>query len=325
MSNHLIAKNLDKSHIPQMTELFALAFKSPLKPELVNWKYFDNPAGIAIWIGILDNNKLLGSGAMIPEVLNVFGELKTVYKCTDLMIHPNYQGKGLASIVNKALLEQTQQINPPFSYTLCSKNATSNFVKNGWKPISSLTNLFKPKLMLQIENTFSSSENKNVRVITTGNIPNDFYFPRDVNIIEAAQNRPYFNWRMQNPNFNYMLLGYFSGESPIGYLLFSEGQSGNINLLNFEAPENDQHILKQLLGWLQNYAVTKNTRGVVGICIETNRFYENLKSLRFIKNPFNLGPMQSTIDFNILPGYSTNPHIQNLKSWNISGMMYDDI
>ncbi len=319
-------KKLEQKNIAQMTELFSLAFNMHLKPEVVQWKYFDNPAGEAIWMGIFSVDKLVGSGAMVTEVLNVFGKSHTVYKCTDLMIHPAHQGKGLASLINAALREQVWELNPVFSYTLCSKNATSNFLKNGWINIGGLSNFFKPTLLLKASHFINSKPNKNIRKFTSPDgLFENYAFKTDNTKINAAKSAKFMHWRTQNPNFSYFILGHFNHSEMDGYLIYSVGISGIFNLIDLEAVGDDKQVYKNLLKALEIEAVQANCKGIVGICLESNSFYNILKSQRYLKNPFKKGPLLSTIDFNILSKEKPSEALLNIHSWEVFGLLYDDV
>jgi hypothetical protein len=308
-----------------MTELFLLAFKIPLNPALIKWKYFDNPAGPAIWMGIFHGDILIGSGAMLPEKMSVFSEVKTVYKCTDLMIHPSYQGKGLASLINSSLREQVQSLGPVFSYTICSKNATSNFKKNGWVHMGAVINYFKPGLLLKLSNLVNGSSN-NIKIFDPKpGLFKSYPFHHDSAKVSVAKSGEFMDWRTQNPNFSYKVIGHFSGNEMNGYLIYSVGSSGVLNIIDVDAVDENKKIYKTLFKAMEKESGKTGAKGVIGLTIAASSFSRVLAARGYFTNPFKKGPLISIMDFNILPGTDKNEKLKAPENWLVYGVLYDDI
>ena len=156
-------KKLDSSHLNTIDELFAVVFNYDSNQKLIQWKYFDNPSGNAICIGAFWGDKLVASGAMLPENMMVFDKPMTLYKSTDLMTHPDHQRKGLSKQINAMLKEESSKNQPIFAYTLCSHDATKSFLKNNWTHVGQFINYFKPTVLLKITSVFNKKKNNNIK------------------------------------------------------------------------------------------------------------------------------------------------------------------
>ena len=85
--------------VEQITNLYQKAFNDILPAYFFKWKYFTNPNGDAIVLGMFVNDELVGSGALIPEYHIINSKLFTIFKFTDLMTSPDHQKKGISSII----------------------------------------------------------------------------------------------------------------------------------------------------------------------------------------------------------------------------------
>ncbi|MBF0328706.1 MAG: GNAT family N-acetyltransferase [Nitrospirae bacterium] len=325
MSEYIV-QNLNIQHISQMADLYFLSCKKQLKPELIKWKYFDNPAGEAILKGIFLNEELIGSGAMVPEKVNVLSEKKVVYKCTDLMIHPAHQGKGLGTLITLSLKDQVQLLNPIFCYTLCSKKATSVFLKNGWLNVGELIYYFKPKILLEISNLFYNKINPTIRIYDSINgLFDNYQFRNDSTKISLEKSADFLKWRMLNPRFNYKIICHYENNMINGYLIYSLGKSGFLNIVDMESIYEDKIVFELLLKALEIEACKRDYRGIVAITFETNYFDKMLVNNNYIKNPFKIGPMHSQLDFNIFTQENRLDKSLSLSNWEIYSINYDDV
>ena len=93
MANYEV-RMLDAENLDDLNLLFSAAFKTEPKPGFLQWKYFDNPVGNAILVGIFFSDKLVAAGAMIPEKLVFKNDEIDIYSHTELMTDPDHQKKS---------------------------------------------------------------------------------------------------------------------------------------------------------------------------------------------------------------------------------------
>lgn len=318
---------LTRADIDELNKLYEAAFQTVSTQGLFLWKYFSNPAGNAIVAGAFYNDLLIGSGAMVPEIMNVFGLQETVYKCTDLMTHPAHQKKGISKKINALLNEEVSGYNPPFYYTLCSKISTKSFLKNNWNYAGGVINFFKPSLYIRAYSAFRKSHFESIKIFDSiGNRLDDFRFRNNPSVIALKKTPEFLKWRMLNPNFKYKILFNYSDQGEVnGYLICSITQGKVVNVIDFEAIANDQVILNKLFRCIENITIRETYKALLVMAIKNTPLYHTLKHRRFLYNPFNSGPLVSELDFDIY--YADKKRLANkpVTVWDFSGLNYDDI
>ena len=312
---------------PAIYMLFEAAFNTPPKERFIQWKYFDNPAGNAILAGAFIDNQLVGSGAMIPEMMSVFGKEKLIFKCTDLMTHPAHQRKGLSKKVNELLYQETLKRDTPFSYTLCSKTATKSFLKNNWLYLGGVINLFKPYLLLRVSSVFRQSSLATIKVYgAVGKVLNNYPFCADSGYISILKWAEYLRWRTSNPNFYYQIICANDEQGKVsGYLICSSSTNNLLNIIDMEATDGNVAILKQLLSYAEDIAIANKNKGILSITIHNSPVFKFLKKESYLHNPFDKGPLKAMLDFDIYLYDTEQTAIKDTRHWDISALSYDDI
>lgn len=317
--------NLDFDRIGDLCDLYQLAFNKKLNPKVIEWKYFNNPAGNAIWKGIIYNNNLVASGAMVPEQLFVFSKKTIAFKCTDLMVHPKHQGKGLARQINNALKEQVNTHKNSLAYTLCSKKATPSFLKNGWVKIAELQNYFKPFFLLKISGLHKNNFNNFFEKDTIDNELNDFIFHVDTSRVHMEKSIAVLKWRIRNPNFSYRIIYHNNNNKIDGYIIYCVNSNNILNIIDLETINVDKSLTNKLIRLIEIKAVELKCKGVVCCLVEKSRYHKMFLTNFYLKNPFPKGPLASHIDFNVFSDGGYARDIFNIQSWEIFTINYDDI
>ena len=245
---------LTSEHVEAIANLYRLAFKKEPNLDLLRWKYFGTPAGDAKLSGIFSEDELVGSGALLPEQMSVFGEAQRVYKCTDLMVHPSHRKRGLAKMIIDSLKSSiTIDGKISLSYTMCSKIATYGFAKNNYVKLSNIYNPFKPIAVVKINQLFSGAK----RLYSSGTLQksdaipdglSSFEFSTSPDKIEVKKSLDYLQWRIKNPKFKYTTISYLEGDAVVGYVIVGLGKSNLLNIIDSEVKNNDRKVLKSLLG-----------------------------------------------------------------------------
>lgn len=313
--------------IVSINELFTCAFNSKPKNNFIEWKYFKNPTGKALLAGAFFKDELVGSGAMIPEIMNVFNNEAIVYKFTDLMTHPKHQRKGLSKKINELLNQETKQINTSFSYTLCSTISTKSFVSNNWIHLKKVINFFKPYFVLKINIYFRKKDFTAFGFYNAIQHHLDNYnFIADTTKISLKKTIEYIKWRTSNPNFNYKLIcSYDSNVQVNGYLIYSISANNLLNILDIDSTNKNKSVERKLLLSAEYLAVKEKRKGILIMAVKDTPFYYFVKSQNYLRNPLDKGPLKTILDFNVnLYDFNIN-NITNSSIWNINGINYDDI
>jgi hypothetical protein len=318
---------LSEEDIAEINNLFKDTFNIDPKSDFIRWKYFKNPYGNALLAGAFFNDKLVGSGAFIPEKMIVFGAEETIYKFTDLMTHPLHQRKGLSKNINKLLGEEIMKIKTSFSYTLCSKISTKSFVRNNWNFLDASINFFKPWLLLKIITIFRNNNFSTLKYFDSiSDHLDDYKFLNNKNQISIKKTPDYLVWRTSNPNFKYRLICSYDDNNMVnGYLIFSTSKNNILNIIDIESNTNDNRIVNKLLSSVEYTAVNEKYKGVLVFTIKNTPFYKYIKSKNYIRNPFDFGPLKTIIELDVYLYNKSFNNISNLKLWDIKGLNYDDI
>lgn len=130
---------------------FAMSEVSEKDESLWNWQMLHNPEGEPI-IGLaLYNNDIVGHYAVMPyNYINETGRIVRVGLVVDVMVHPDYQGKGIFVGLSKFTLYEAVNrfgiefaIGYPYTGTTYSK-VIPGHKKVGWKELDRLTNYILP-------------------------------------------------------------------------------------------------------------------------------------------------------------------------------------
>jgi hypothetical protein len=312
--------------LPGLNRLFKDAFEVDLKPEFFLWKYFSNPAGDTIIAGAFVGDQLVGSGAMMPEIMNVLGKEELVYKCTDLMTHPLHQKKGISKKVNELLNSAIQDKGVPFTYTLCTKISTKSFLRNGWTHVGGAINFFKPVMYLRIIGLFRKNKFPTLRFYNSvADYLDNYQFKDDRSLIGIKKTQEFLRWRTSNPNFISRMICSFNNQVINGYLIYSVSKTNFIHVVDLETSGDDEKIKKDLLNCIEHIAVQENYRAVIAMTIKGTLFYSFIKRNGYFHNPFKKGPLVSELDFDVHYYDNKINTGTGIDCWNLNALNYDDV
>lgn len=313
--------------LKELNNLFQVAFNRNPKRDFVRWKYFKNPAGDAVLVGAFYKDKLVGSGAMLPEKMNVFNQKVTIFKCTDLMTHPEHQRKGLSKKINEALVLQMSEMNTPFLYTMCSKISTKSFLRNNWIFLEQVINFFKPYEMLIIQNFFRKDNFQTFGFYDgVKSHLNEYEFQIDSSRISAGKSSDYLKWRTSNPYFKYKIICSYDNAKKIdGYLIYSISENNLLNVIDIDSLDKNEEVIHRLLLCAEYIALKEKYKGIVIMAVKNTLFYNFVQSRNYLRNPFEKGPLTAMLDFDVYLFDKSIADITDLSLWKISALNYDDI
>lgn len=294
---------LTKRDLAKLVDLYDECFSDTINIQFFDWKYFQNPIGTAKLAGIFENNSLIASGALIPEKIEINGEITFVQKFTDLMTSPFHRKKGLSKKIVGFLTTIGIEENG-IVYTICSKAATQSFLKMDWNYVDKVIYFFKPLFF-----NFLSKQNE-IEFFDSKNI--------DINLISINNIDPYLVWRMKNPKFNYLVaidkfkkIILFSIRNKNAFVVHSD--------YNLDTP-NFKNIISNSYSRLKQYGVNN----LVFISIVQKKEFKFLFKYGFLYNFLNKGKMSSILDFNIIFTENQKKSALELR-YQFTPNFYDDI
>jgi len=91
--------------------------------EYFNWKFFQSPHGPARIILCKDrdaSDRIVGKTVGIPREIKIGEQIMMADVMTDILVHPDYRGKGIAPLLAKALYEECTSAGYVFSYAVAN-------------------------------------------------------------------------------------------------------------------------------------------------------------------------------------------------------------
>lgn len=315
----------------KIEELYKICFGREAAEGLFKWKYSDNPAGEALLSAVKFNGTIVGSCVMIPEDFYIFGEEKRIYKCADMMVHPDHRKKGLSTDLVLFLCETLRNAGPLFLYTLCSKIATHSFFKNRWSKSGNIYNYFKHTGQIEAESLFTRPERwykKNILrpINSVSDLCKDYKINVNRDGISIIKDEKYLKWRLSDPRHKYNIVGYYDGGALKGYAVYSLGSSNIAYIIDIETvKDRDQKIGSMLLNAVELSALKAGQKALIALAAEGSAFEKIVKRNRYIKNPFQKGPLAGVLDFNILIDEAYGSKACDRANWDIRPINYDGI
>jgi len=307
-------KWLSKFEINQIQDLFSICFgNDDLSSDFFKWKYFENPVGNALVCGIFDNDRLIASGALLPEFFFFQNKSNVIYKCTDLMTDPKYRGQGLA----KKLVEELTKkgLNESFLiYTICSKIATKSFLKAGWLHHDEMIYFFRlPFIPSKYEMQTGAIHFQDLNVVI-----DQLNLPFEENYSMHLKNM--LKWRISNSKFKYGIYE-LKQENISQFVLFSMVK--NIIQIVYFTDYSSRKMKNQLFRKMHNIGKPTKKKFIALLPRRTSLFFFFIKQ-GYITNLFSFGRMKSTMDLNII---QSNNKIMDVKGFanQIRMLNYDDI
>ncbi len=307
-------KWLSEFDIHQIHDLFSICFKNnELSNDFFKWKYFENPVGNAFVCGFFDNDKLIASGALLPELLFFEKKSDVIYKCTDLMTDPNYRGKGLAKKMVDALTKRG--LNESFLlYTICSKIASKSFFGSGWRHQDEMIYFFRIPFLPSLANKHIGNihfDNLNV-VIDQLNLPYDEDY--------STYLKNSLKWRTANTKFKYGI--YVIKKDNISHFILFSIVRDIIQIVYF-TDFSSRKIKNQLFRKLHDFGNLSKKKQIALLPKRTFLFLLFVNK-GYLTNLFSFGKMRSTMDLNIIQSKDKTANI-NFFVNQITMLNYDDI
>ncbi len=315
---------LTEDDIPKLDELFFFSFGIQPKASFFKWKYFSNPIGASIVVGLFDGDILVGSGALLPDKTIWKKHVIKSMKFTDLMTNPNYRKRGVSKQISN-LLTNVLEKDCAFLYALCSNISTKSLCGTGWTYVNKIQNYFKPFFLLRIKHLFVSSRRyKLVRHFDSlSDQLDDFRFNLHDQEINIYKNVDFLKWKMSNPNYHYELICNYNSEGKlIAYLVYSI-RNNQISVVDYDY-EIDFRDVNPLILYVEDQVIKKRLKGLVIIGLKNSEISSFLLSNGFFTNTSQRGPLISHLDYDICI-QSELPTGFDLMSCSVRPLNYDDI
>jgi len=190
--------------------------------DLANWKWKfrgKNPAGKPLMIYAANDSEIVGHFAAIPMKYWIDGESVIGSHSAAMMVHPQWQNRGLIKFVADKLIQELEIQGIPFTYGYPNENAYELHIKHlGYEEIA--------KQQFYIKNiNFNEEEDSSTGSLTWkkiskfGDETNDLWenSKNEYNVI-VERKSDFLNWRyLDRPDVPYHAYGVFNENMLEGY------------------------------------------------------------------------------------------------------------
>lgn len=160
-----------------------------------------------------DTNKFVGGYGLLPIRITVNGKIDQGSLCTNVMTHPDYQGKGLFVIMGRYCLDAESKYESRLTLGVPNENAYPGHMKVGWMHLSDL--VFIAKFSFQCK-SFKSQE---VSVFDARLDEVNYRIAEQANFMVVKDHR-FLNWRYpQRPDRPYRLFVFENKRNIDGYMV----------------------------------------------------------------------------------------------------------
>ncbi len=288
-----------KEDIPSIVDLLKKTLGENSTPKSINywiWKHVDNPFGESSVLVAENNDQLTGVRAMMQWKWQKGSDLFNALRAVDTATHPDYQGKGVFSILTQKSVVLAKEEGINFIFNTPNRKSLPGYLKLGWVSAGKLTvgisfhfSFFtKSKKIKQVTMDFSLLDNLCRRWNMLQQKSDELFVPKS-----AA----YLTWRyVDNPVINYFV---FSDETL--FLAMYIRQTKNVTELRISeliccsSTSQDCRKVKSLI---RNFAADKKAN-LITFATQHKRWIPGLK----ISLP--IGPIFVTKKINIdLPSFA---------------------
>ncbi|MBU2565734.1 MAG: GNAT family N-acetyltransferase, partial [Candidatus Thermoplasmatota archaeon] len=109
-----------------------------------NWEYKNNPNNRLEIFLATDKNKIVGHYAVIPIKMKIEANDYLTTLSLDTMMHKDYRGQGMFSVLAKTLYKELEKSGIPITYGFPNINSIKGCKKLEWFEIADLPLLVKP-------------------------------------------------------------------------------------------------------------------------------------------------------------------------------------
>lgn len=320
MEEYKISK-LDKDQFQLLIPLMKDCFGMDVNVNYFDWKFNKNPSGfVEGFIALSKSNEIAAYYGVIPELFNVNGELKIIYQSCDTMTHSKHRRKGLFQKLSKTCFDYLKNQNKLYIYGFGGVDSTPGFLKFGWQHIFDVNYYFFPKILSLLQ---YGKDKSIVEILDISLVSDLFLKSNSQNKIHSIKNIDIFKWRISNPLHLYKTIAFKNEFNKFDSYLIYYFDEDKIVLFDFYYDEIESG--KKIINYLKKILKNGNYKGIVTLSHEKSEYSLRLKSLGFLRNPFNMGPLSSKIPFIVYSHENISESFNNSCFWEINAFEHDSL
>jgi len=248
----------------KILDLFEKTFSRKLTNEFWNWRC--DAFGNSIRVVALEDNQPIGhiSGEVMPMKFDNIEE-KALFLMT-MMIHPNFQGKGISQKVLEFIYNEAKNQNFKFAYGFSNEKAAQVHFKK--TPMQNIGKIIEQKKQISDHNFIDTGNNLVIEEIFEFDTKIDQIWESNKNKYRCIVPRTstYLSWRFKNyPQKmyeNYPLTTYFyyiitKDNIPLTYFILKKFGNDKGHLVDYFGLLNDE-IFEKILNFSLTFCLKSN-------------------------------------------------------------------
>lgn len=306
--------------IPLMKDCFGM----DVDIDYFRWKYTENPAGSFIGFVAVDGftKEVGGYYGVIPQFFELDGKEVTVYQSCDTMTHSSHRRRGLFRKLAMRCYKELENENKLFVIGFGGGQSTPGFLKFGWRRLFDYKYYFKPAALCKL--SAGNESIKNEISLTTAHkaIEAGLDVSRDEikARAKAVRTPQQIKWRLSNPYHKYLALRV--KDDPKSYIIFYVDKD---KLVVFDVGLANAESGKTMIKFLSREVSKKGFKGIISFCMAGGSDAKSLKSLGFISNPFNFGPLSEKVPFILYSSEERMDSFLSPKDWGVTTYDHDSL
>lgn len=118
--------------------------------QFFQWKHRDNPFGVSpAWVA-MDGEKIVGFRTFLRWQFERDGATVEAVRAVDTATHPDYQGKGIFSLLTRHALDELAAANVAFVFNTPNDKSRPGYLKMGWQLVERLPVAARPRSPLSL-------------------------------------------------------------------------------------------------------------------------------------------------------------------------------
>jgi len=309
----------------EIQELFKLVFGKEMgKTESKNhwqWEFNNNPNGKAEILLAVDKDRIVGHYAVIPWKMRIQDREVMGTFSLDSMVHPDYQGQRIFTILASSLYEDIGKKNMPITYGFPNENSMHGiFTKLSWSEISALPVLqktfnFKKVITMALKsNIFGrigsiffkrkricetpATEGDEWKIERLDNFNEEFDSIFDqgstqFNVI-TVRDYKYLNWRyIEKPENDYECFGISKGSQKYGYIVVEKEEKFDLTsgfIVDYFSRGNNLMLDRKLISWGTDYLNYLGVDIAIAMMFNHTPYYKLFRKLGYFSIPRKMFP-----------------------------------
>lgn len=206
------------------------------RKSIFEWRYENNPylETPFIYLAIDGNGNIVGFRSFVIQKFKINRNHELVCCPADVVVHPNYRGKGLFRRLNEYALNELEKSDIKVILSLSSNKLSSPGNKKlGWRNAGIKLYYYYLSPLVYIGKMLDKNKTKSNTVIPFSDdikleITNNLYFEelvkynenKDYNRITNIRDKQYYEWIYRKPKMNAVFVYCRKGYLLLGYLIY---------------------------------------------------------------------------------------------------------